>query len=352
MIKKYFAMSIIAASVAVAGCSSDDDPEAVVDPVTPPVTVPAADATNDSSAFDVVANSPNHTTLLAAINAAGLADTLDNPASTFTIFAPTDDAFAALDAATPGSVDALVADTAALTRVLQYHVVGSALTGTAISEGVTSAAADAPFTAASLLTDADDGNLTFTNPAEGLSVNGVVVAAPDLAPMGDGATGVVHSIGTVLSAPAATVVAPVDPGPVDPGNGEGGVPNDFGPIQTTLVGGGAHSIFLDNFATNYGIAKLEPAVDGAQTENDPWTVLAVSDAALAGADLNLGRYVQTGGALSAAELLAAGTFTPFGGGSFPVAGTVDALTIGGFAVTLVPGGEAGRSVTYTIDGAL
>jgi len=321
MIKKYFAMSIIAASVAVAGCSSDDDPEAVVDPVTPPVTVPAADATNDSSAFDVVANSPNHTTLLAAINAAGLADTLDNPASTFTIFAPTDDAFAALDAATPGSVDALVADTAALTRVLQYHVVGSALTGTAISEGVTSAAADAPFTAASLLTDADDGNLTFTNPAEGLSVNGVVVA-------------------------------PVDPGPVDPGNGEGGVPNDFGPIQTTLVGGGAHSIFLDNFATNYGIAKLEPAVDGAQTENDPWTVLAVSDAALAGADLNLGRYVQTGGALSAAELLAAGTFTPFGGGSFPVAGTVDALTIGGFAVTLVPGGEAGRSVTYTIDGAL
>lgn len=66
-------------------------------------------------------NSPIHKTLVAAVKAAGLVDTLNGPGP-FTVFAPTDDAFAKLPA---GTVDNLVQpdNKATLTKVLTYHVV-------------------------------------------------------------------------------------------------------------------------------------------------------------------------------------------------------------------------------------
>ena len=66
-------------------------------------------------------NSPIHKTLVAAVKAAGLVDTL-NSAGPFTVFAPTDDAFAKLPA---GTVDTLVKpeNKAQLTSILTYHVV-------------------------------------------------------------------------------------------------------------------------------------------------------------------------------------------------------------------------------------
>jgi uncharacterized surface protein with fasciclin (FAS1) repeats len=65
--------------------------------------------------------SPIHTTLVAAVKAAGLVDTL-NSAGPFTVFAPTNDAFAKLPA---GTVDTLVMpeNKATLTKILTYHVV-------------------------------------------------------------------------------------------------------------------------------------------------------------------------------------------------------------------------------------
>ena len=65
--------------------------------------------------------SPIHKTLVAAVKAAGLVDTL-NSAGPFTVFAPTDDAFAKLPA---GTVDTLVKpeNKAQLTSILTYHVV-------------------------------------------------------------------------------------------------------------------------------------------------------------------------------------------------------------------------------------
>ena len=67
------------------------------------------------------ANSPIHTTLVAAVTAAGLVPTLSGPGP-FTVFAPTNAAFAKLPA---GTVDTLVmpANKAALTKILTYHVV-------------------------------------------------------------------------------------------------------------------------------------------------------------------------------------------------------------------------------------
>lgn len=66
-------------------------------------------------------NSPIHKTLVAAVKAAGLVDTLNSPGP-FTVFAPTDDAFAKLP---PGTVDNLVKpeNKEMLTNVLKYHVV-------------------------------------------------------------------------------------------------------------------------------------------------------------------------------------------------------------------------------------
>ncbi|MGB0592349.1 MAG: fasciclin domain-containing protein, partial [Myxococcota bacterium] len=63
------------------------------------------------------------TTLLAAVDAAGLTETLAT-GGPFTVFAPTDEAFAALP---EGTVEALLADIPMLTQILQYHVADSAL---------------------------------------------------------------------------------------------------------------------------------------------------------------------------------------------------------------------------------
>src|SRR5579862_8928033 len=66
-------------------------------------------------------NSADHTTLVAAVKAAGLVDTLQGPGP-FTVFAPTNEAFAKLPA---GTVDELLKpeNKATLTKILTYHVV-------------------------------------------------------------------------------------------------------------------------------------------------------------------------------------------------------------------------------------
>jgi uncharacterized surface protein with fasciclin (FAS1) repeats len=68
---------------------------------------------------DTAVSAGNFKTLAAALTAAGLIDTLKGPGP-FTVFAPTDDAFAKIPKA---QLDALIADKAKLTAVLTYHVV-------------------------------------------------------------------------------------------------------------------------------------------------------------------------------------------------------------------------------------
>jgi len=72
---------------------------------------------------DIAAGNEAFSTLVAAVTAAGLVDTLkgDGP---FTVFAPTDDAFAALP---EGTVEALLEDIPTLTAILTYHVVPGAV---------------------------------------------------------------------------------------------------------------------------------------------------------------------------------------------------------------------------------
>jgi uncharacterized surface protein with fasciclin (FAS1) repeats len=79
-------------------------------------------------------NSPIHKTLVAAVKAAGLVDTLESPGP-FTVFAPTDAAFAKLPA---GTVDNLVKpeNKATLTKILTYHVVAGKVSAKDIADGI------------------------------------------------------------------------------------------------------------------------------------------------------------------------------------------------------------------------
>lgn len=82
---------------------------------------PVAAGDYEPNIMDIAAADDRFDTLEAAVKAAGLADTLASADNTFTVFAPTDDAFAALPA---GTVESLLADpSGALTDVLLYHVV-------------------------------------------------------------------------------------------------------------------------------------------------------------------------------------------------------------------------------------
>ncbi len=99
-------------------------------------------------------NSPINKTLVAAVKAAGLVDTLEG-AGPFTVFAPTDDAFAKLPA---GTVDSLVQpeNKATLTKILTYHVVAGSITTKDLKKWIKKG--NGSYTAKSL----EGGSLTFT----------------------------------------------------------------------------------------------------------------------------------------------------------------------------------------------
>ena len=73
---------------------------------------------------DIAVSADNFKTLVAAVQAAGLVETLKTPGP-FTVFAPTDEAFAKLP---PGTVQTLVQNPPQLARILTYHVVAGRLT--------------------------------------------------------------------------------------------------------------------------------------------------------------------------------------------------------------------------------
>ena len=104
--------------------------------------------------IDNAVNSKDHTTLVAAVKAAGLVDTLKGPGP-FTVFAPTNEAFAALP---PGTVDTLLKpeNKGTLTKVLTYHVVPGRLDASALAQQIQAGGGKA------VLKTASGGTLTAT----------------------------------------------------------------------------------------------------------------------------------------------------------------------------------------------
>lgn len=126
--------------------------------------------------IDVAREAGSFTTLLTAVEAAGLTDTLkgDGP---FTVFAPTDAAFAALP---EGTVEALLADPEALTAVLTYHVAAGSAKAADVA-GMES------------VTTLQGGSLTVST-QDGVRIGDARVVSADVA----ASNGVIHVIDTVL----------------------------------------------------------------------------------------------------------------------------------------------------------
>ena len=128
---------------------------------------------------DVAIGSPDHTTLVAAVTAAGLVETLKG-AGPFTVFAPTNAAFSALPA---GTVEGLLKpeNKAKLTGILTYHVVAGAVKAADLKDG-------------QKVKTLQGEELTVSIKDGKVMINGANVTAADLT----GSNGVVHVIDAVL----------------------------------------------------------------------------------------------------------------------------------------------------------
>ena len=145
----------------------------------------------DDPVGTAASSNPVLTTLVTAVSEAGLVDTL-NSAEALTVFAPTDCAFAALDAAT---LEAALADpTGLLTQVLGFHVIAG--------EQIASA-------------DLSGDYETFTG--ETITINGTDVdgQATIVVPDVQTANATVHLIDTVMLPPSVTEAAQTDAAPTD-----------------------------------------------------------------------------------------------------------------------------------------
>jgi uncharacterized surface protein with fasciclin (FAS1) repeats len=150
-----------------------------------PMTTPVP-ATTDADIVDTAIAAGDFTTLVAAVQAAGLEDTLRGEGP-FTVFAPTDDAFAALP---DGTIETLLEDPAGdLTDILTYHVVAGAVPAADVV-GLDGQQITTVNGAAITVGVADDGSVTLTDTAG----NDVAVVATDV----QANNGVIHVIDAVL----------------------------------------------------------------------------------------------------------------------------------------------------------
>ena len=160
-------LSIIALALTGFGCTPMNRTETV-----PPKDIVA-----------VAASAGQFTTLVAAVKAAGLVETLQGPGP-FTVFAPTDAAFAKLPA---GTIDALLSDKTKLASILTYHVVpGKVMAGDIVKMG---GASPATVNGAPVSITIRDGQVY---------VDGARVATADV----QASNGVIHIIDSVIM-PAA-----------------------------------------------------------------------------------------------------------------------------------------------------
>ena len=148
------------------------------------VTVGGAPMYADKDIIDNAVNSKDHTTLVAAVKAAGLVQTLKGPGP-FTVFAPTNAAFAALPA---GTVDTLLKpeNKATLTKVLTYHVVAGKMDAASLTKAIDAGGGKATLTTVSggmlwasksagaiVITD-ESGGMAHVTIADVIQSNGVI----------------------------------------------------------------------------------------------------------------------------------------------------------------------------------
>lgn len=170
-----FAAAAVAVALTLSACGSDEE-----------VASESITETSVGTIVDVASGDGNFSTLVAAVVAADLADTLSS-AGPFTVFAPTDAAFAALLA---GVLDALLLpeNKAVLAQILTYHVVAAKVMAADVTDGDVATV---------------EGQTIALSTANGVTVNGANVVAADVA----ASNGVIHAIDAVILPPGVDVAA-------------------------------------------------------------------------------------------------------------------------------------------------
>ena len=173
-----FAAIAVVMALTLSACGSDKEEtmEAVAEETT--------EATTVGTIVDVASGAGNFGTLVAAVTAAELVETLSGEGP-FTVFAPTDEAFAALPA---GVVDALLLpeNKAVLVQILTYHVVPGMVMAADVTDGDVATV---------------EGQTIKLSTADGVTVNGAKVVSADVA----ASNGVIHAIDAVILPPGVDV---------------------------------------------------------------------------------------------------------------------------------------------------
>lgn len=137
---------------------------------------------SDMNIVETAAANEDFSTLVAAVEAAGLAEALAGEGP-FTVFAPTNDAFAALP---EGTVDTLLADPSGdLTQILLYHVVPGRYMAADVTDGLA-------------LETLQGGNVTFSVTDDAVMINDAQIVMTDI----ETSNGVIHVIDAVILPPA------------------------------------------------------------------------------------------------------------------------------------------------------
>ena len=279
------------------GCGSGTKHE-----VTPTPVAPA----DPQSIVDVATANGGFTTLIAALEATGLDTTLSDMDSQFTVFAPTDDAFALLG---QDVIDALLADTDTLSDILTYHV---------ISGEVDSSAAIS--SAGSLVEMVNGDSVGLSLDGDNLLVNTATVILVDVA----ADNGVIHVIDAVLTPPADKGTPTMNI--VDTAVAAG----DFGTLVTALQAAGLDATLADETQSFTVFAPTDAAF--AMIDPETLNLLIADTDALSSVLL---QHVVSGEVNSVtAYTLNGSSATTASGAAIPVAinTELDTLTFGGATV--------------------
>jgi uncharacterized surface protein with fasciclin (FAS1) repeats len=179
---------LVVAGLVLGACASTATPAPTSVPAEQPVVEPTAEPMDEPEAqtiVDIAIADGRFTTLVAALQAADLAETLAGEGP-FTVFAPTDEAFAALP---EGTVEALLNDIPQLTDILLYHVASGRVMAAEVVELSSAQSLQGQYWAIA----ADNG---------GVMIDGANVILTDI----EASNGVIHVIDSVLLPESRTIV--------------------------------------------------------------------------------------------------------------------------------------------------
>ena len=310
-------------------------------PAPPPEPAPAAEPEPEEPAapgtiVEVAVESGSFPTLVAAVQAAGLVDAL-NSEGPFTVFAPTEDAFAAALAALNMSAEDLLGNTDLLTAVLTYHVLPLA----APAELVLTLDGQS-------VTTVNGADITVTIDGGTVMVNDATVVATDIA----ASNGIIHVIDTVLLPPAPEPEPEPAPEPAPPPEPAPAPPPEPAPAPPPLAAEPEPeepaapgtivevAVASGSFPTLVAAVQAAGLVDVLNSEG-PFTVFAPTEdafaAALAALDMTAAEVLADTDLLTAVLTYHV----------LPLAAPAElVLTLDGQSVTTVNGAD----ITVTIDG--